>query len=96
MDFNIAKFEIPIHIRKAFDKGKIGEVCRGIYALAYEIATSETENRFKATKPSELLEGPTKVINETSTYKQQRTEYWFGKMLQVLELYAKSKSGKSN
>jgi len=110
MDYNIAKFEIPVHIKKAYDKGKIDEVYRGVYALADELAAIETR-RFMATKPSELLEEriqavkgakpkktswSTRVIKQISTYRHQRTEYHLEKMLKLLELYARSKSDESN
>lgn len=109
MDYNIAKFEIPIHIKKAYAKGKIDDVYRGIYALADELAAFETR-QFMATKPSELLEErlqtlkgaepketnwSTRVIHEISEYRQQRREYHLEKMLKLLELYAKSKSDES-
>ncbi len=109
MEYNIAKIEIPIHIRKAYDKGKIDEVYRGIYALADELAAVETR-RYMATKPSELFEEriqtmegakpkktswSTRVIRQISTYRRQRTEYHLEKMLKLLELYAKSKSDAS-
>ena len=55
MDVNIAKFNIPIRIRKAFDQGKIDKVYKGIYLLADELAAIDTR-RYLAKKPSEYLE----------------------------------------
>ncbi len=110
IEYNIAKFEIPIHIRKAYDKGKIDEVYRGIYALSDELAATETR-RYMATKPSELLEEriqtmqggkpkktswSTRVIKQISIYREQRTTYHLENMLKLLELYAKSKADTSN
>lgn len=109
IDYNIAKFEIPVHIKKAYDKGKIDEVYKGIYAVADQLAAAETR-RFMATKPSEYLEEriqtaegakpkktswSTRVMKQISKYREQRTEYHLENMLKLLELYAQSKSDSS-
>jgi hypothetical protein len=110
MDFSIAKFEIPIDIKKALDKGKIDEVCRGLYAAA-DVAAAEETTRLLATKPYELLDERLKVaqgtkpdetlwsarvMKEAAEYRQQRTEYWFRQFLQALEIYAKTKPDRSS
>jgi hypothetical protein len=52
-DFNIAKFNIPISITKAFEKGKIAESYEQMYKIAQKLAGSESK-LFQAQKMVEF------------------------------------------
>ena len=106
MDVNIAKFEIPIHIRKAFDEGKIDRVYEAMYLLADKLAAIDTR-RYMAKKPLEFhdekmqeLRGadskksswPSRVSKQIFSYRERRFKYDIDNRYRVLELYVGSKS----
>ena len=101
MDFNLAKFNIPIRIQRAFDKGKISESYRQMYIIAEKLAVAEA-NQLLAQKRKEYLysklvstEGPgagakskiTEIEREGLEYKNQRLEYHMNTMVRMLEMY---------
>jgi len=106
MDINIAKFEIPIHIRKAFDQGKIDKVYEAMYLLADELAAADTR-RYMAKKPLEFYDEkmqemedadskktswPSRVSKQIFSYRERRFKYHMDNMYRVLELYVGSKT----
>jgi hypothetical protein len=106
MDVNIAKFEIPIHIRKVFDQGKIDKVYEAMYLLADELAAIDTK-RYMAKKPSEYFEEKiqemrgtdakktswsSRVSKQIFSYRERRFKYHVDNMYRVLELYVRSKT----
>jgi len=68
MDVNIAKFEMPIHIRKIFDQGMIDKVYEAMYLLADELAAIDTK-RYMAKKPSEHFEEKIQEMRGTDAKK---------------------------
>lgn len=106
MDVNIAKFNIPIHIRKAFDQGKIDKVYKDIYLLADELAAIDTR-RYMTKKPSEYLEEkiqemkgvdpkktswPSRVTKQIFAYRERRFKYHVDNMYRLLELHVRAKT----
>lgn len=106
MDINIAKFVIPVHIRKAFDKGQVDKVYKEMYLLADQLAAHETRI-YMARKPSELLDEKiqlmkgakakreswsTRVMKQISDYKARRLKCHLDNMYKLLELYARTKT----
>jgi len=100
-DFNLAKFNIPVGIRRAFDEGKIADLYRQMYAAADEFASREAERRLTQ-KRAEYLDsrmGSAKDAAEPSIikiqsrvidYKNKRINYHMKNMMHLLELYAES------
>ena len=106
MDFNITKFNIPIHIKKAFDKGEIDKVYKEMYFLADDLAVIETK-RYMARKGSEFLDQKiretkgggnrqegwaSKTSKQISVYRDRRLKYHIDNMYKLLELYTKAKT----
>ena len=101
-DFNLAKFNIPISVRRAFDEGKIADLYQQMYRVADEFASIEAERRLtqrraeyldsrlgsaqRATQPS-IIKIQSQVIN----YKDKRISYHMENMIHLLELYAQSR-----
>jgi len=101
-DFNLAKFNIPISIRRAFDKGKIADSYRQMYMVADELASIEAERRqtqkmaehFDSTLGSAEDTAQPSIIKTQSQiidYKNERIDYHMKNMMHLLELYAKSR-----
>ena len=105
MDLNIAKFEIPIHIRKAFDHGKIDKVHEAMYLVTDNLAAIDAR-RYMATKPLEFCEEKvqemkganskktsrsSRVSKQIFSHRERRFKYHMDNMHRVLELYARSK-----
>jgi hypothetical protein len=100
-DFNIAKFNVPISVKKAFDKGKIADSYRQMYVVADELASIEAGRRQTqktaeyfdskygsaedATQPSMIM-----VQSRIIDYKNKRVDYHMKNMMHLLELYAES------
>ena len=51
-DFNIAKFSIPVSIRRAFDRGEVDKSYRKMYKVADELASTDAK-RYEAQKVAE-------------------------------------------
>lgn len=109
MDLNIAKFNIPIHIKKAFDKGQIDKVYKELYLLADKLTAIDTR-RYMAKKPSEFLEEKihemesadckktswaSRATKQIFAYRERRFKYHMDNMYKLLELYAKAKTKSS-
>lgn len=105
MDMNIAKFNIPLHVKKAFDKGEIDKVYKEMYLVADELAAFEAR-RYMAKKPSEYMEEKlqvmkgaypkkttwsSRVTKQISDYRERRLKYHMDNMVKLLELYVTSK-----
>jgi len=101
-DFNIAKFNIPISVKKAFDKGKIADSYRQMYSVADELASIEAERRqtqkmaeyFDSTLGSAESAAQPSIIKTQSQvidYKNERIDYHMKNMMHLLELYAESR-----
>ena len=106
MDVNIAKFEIPIHIRKAFDQGKIDKVYEAMYLLVDKLAAIDAR-RYIAKKPLEFYDEKmqemkgtdskktswsSRVSKQIFSYRKRRFKYHMDNMYRVLELYVRSKT----
>jgi len=106
MDVNIAKLEIPIHIRKAFDQGRIDKVYEAMYILADRLAATDTR-RCMDKKPLEFYDEkiqeiksadskktswPYRISKQIFSYRQRRFIYHLDYVYRVLELYVASKS----
>lgn len=102
MDFNLAKLNIPISVRRAFDEGKIADLYQEMYRVADESASVEAERRLTqrraeyfdsilgaaqgAAQPS-IIKTQSRVID----YKARRIDYHMKNMMHLLELYAQSR-----
>ena len=106
MDDNIAKFEIPIHVRKAFDQGKIDKVYEAMYLLADKLSAIDAR-RYMARKPLEFsgekmqeMKGAnskktsrsSRVSKQIFSHRERRFKYHMDNMHRVLELYVRSKT----
>ena len=97
-DFNLAKFNIPISIRKSFNEGKIADSYREMFSVAVELASIEAEAR-KSQKCGEYLgnvlnkDQPSlgKIMKRVVDYQNKRIEYHMNNMMHLLELYAQSR-----
>jgi hypothetical protein len=98
-DFNIAKFNIPIKIKRAFDKGKIADSYKEMYMAADKLASIEAQRR-QLQKVGEYLDdtgfgtvedknkpSPMKTQTQILDYKNERIDYHMKNMIQMLELY---------
>ena len=100
-DFSIAKFNIPISIKRAFDKGKIADSYRQMYVIAEDLAVSEA-NQLLAQKKTEYFDSKftprgrsgigtkskiPEIQKEVLDYKNQRLEYHMNNMIRMLEMY---------
>lgn len=107
-DFPIAKFNIPISIQKAFDKGKIADSYRKMYIVADKLATAEA-NRLLAQRRIEYFHsrpGPEEtgvgtkpeaipeITKDVSDYRNQRVDYHMDNMIRMLEMHTKSRQSK--
>jgi len=101
-DFNLAKFNIPISILRAFDKGKIADSYRQMYMVADELASIEAGRRqtqkmaeyFDSTLGSAENTAQPSIIKTQSQvidYKNERIDYHMKNMMHLLELYAESR-----
>ena len=104
-DFNIAKFNIPVSIQRAFDKGKISESYRQMYSIADKLATGEA-NQLLDQKKTEYLhlrltprgrrgvdtksEIP-EIQKEVLDYKIERLDFHMNNMIRMLEIHITSK-----
>ena len=101
-DFNIAKFNIPISVKKAFDKGKIPVSYEQMYQVAVKLAVRDSKT-FRAQKMLEYFGGKArprgipevslssgsvdKMTKEIHEYESQRIEYHMNNMIRMLEMY---------
>jgi hypothetical protein len=104
-DFNIAKFNIPISIKRAFDKGKIADSYQQMYMVAEKLALLEAKRREAQTlaehidarygnaggtsQPS-ILKAESQILG----YKSERIDYHMKQMIQMLELHVRSHEAK--
>lgn len=97
-DFNLAKFNIPISIRREFDKGKIADSYRQMYQVAVELASVEAKVR----QFQKYAEYARNILNEDQPslgklmkgvvgYQSKRIDYHMNNMMHLLELYAQSR-----
>lgn len=95
-DFNIAKFEIPVSIKKALNKGKIADSYKEMYLVADELATVDS-TRFQILKTMEYkdairqnanTESITEILVKVEHYKNERLDYHMQNMIRLLEIYA--------
>lgn len=101
-DLNIAKFNIPIKIKRAFDKGKIADSYRQMYLIADELASAEAQRR-QAQKTIEYFDSKfgnvednaqpsiIKTQSQILDYKNKRLDYHMKNMIHLLELYVTSR-----
>lgn len=104
-DFNLAKFNIPVSIQRAFDKGKIADSYRQMYMVADELASIEAERR-QIQKTAEYFDSQwgsakdaaqpsiIKTQSQIIDYKNERIDYHMKNMIQMLELYVKLRESK--
>ena len=105
-DFNIAKFNIPISIKRAFDKGKIADSYRQMYAVADQLASKEAQRR-QLQKLGEYFDDSEfgtiedndkpsllKTQSQVLDYKDKRIDYHMKNMIHLLELYVTSRNNK--
>lgn len=100
-DLNIAKFNIPVKIKRAFDKGKIADSYKQMYLVADKFASVEAKRR-QAQKTGEYFDNMfgneegedqqsiIKVTSKVLDYKNDRIDYHMKNMIRLLELYIKS------
>lgn len=99
-DFNLAKFNIPVSIRREFDKGKIADSYRQMYQVAVELASIEAKARESQTygeyvgnilnKGDEDQPSLGKMMKRVVNYQNKRIDYHMKNMMHLLELYAES------
>jgi len=104
-DFSIAKFNIPISIKRAFDKGKIADSYKQMYSIADTLATAEA-NQLLAQKKIEYLDSRftprgrsgvgtkskiPEIQKEVLDYKTQRLDFHMNNMIRMLEMHVNSK-----
>jgi hypothetical protein len=101
-DINIAKFNIPIKIKRAFDKGKISTSYEEMYLKADKLASYEA-NIFQQQMMGEYLQSKysdkeqdeqstiTTVLIQVRDYKSKRLEYHMNHMIHMLELSISAK-----
>jgi hypothetical protein len=105
-DLNIAKFNIPIKIQRAFDRGKIAYSYKEMYMVADKLASIEAQRRqlqklgeylddsgFEAIKDDDkpsLMKTQTQILD----YKNERIDYHMKNMIHMLELYVTSRGTK--
>jgi hypothetical protein len=98
-DFNSAKLNIPINIRKAFDEGKIAKAYREMYNEARRMAGEEA-GEYLGIEMRERLDSPiddkrrrktTDMLKEAQKNKDARVRYHMENMIHLLELYVRSK-----
>lgn len=100
-DFNIAKFNIPISIKRAFDKGKIADSYRQMYVVAEKLAAKEATtymlHKGREHMLSKIPRGRSGVGKEPSVievekqvldYKNERLDHHMQNMIHLLEIYA--------
>jgi len=108
-DFNIAKFNIPISVKKAFDKGKIPVSYEQMYQVAERLAVRDSKT-FRAQKMLEYFGGKMrprgrpgvstssgsvdKMTKEIQEYENQRLDYHMNNMIRMLEMYVTSSQNK--
>lgn len=105
-DLNLAKFNIPIKIKGAFDKGKIADSYKEMYIVADELASAEAQRR-QLQKVGEYLDDSgfgtvedndkpslMKTQSQIQDYKNERIDYHMKNMIHVLELYVASRETK--
>ena len=104
-DFHLAKFNIPISIKRAFDKGKIADSYRQMYAIADKLATGEANQLLDQKKTEYLHSGLTprgrrgtdtkseipEIQKETLDYKTQRLDFHMNDMIRMLEMHITSR-----
>jgi hypothetical protein len=101
IDFNLAKFNIPISVQRAFDKGKIADSYRQMYQVAVELASIEAKAREFQTygeyagnilnKEDEDQPSLGKMMKRVVNYQNKRIDYHMQNMMHLLELYAESR-----
>jgi len=102
-DLNIAKFNIPVKIKRAFDNGKIADSYKQMYLVADKLASVEATRR-QVQKAAEYIvnigneegEDQQSIIKTTSKvldYKNDRIDYHMKNMIHLLELYVTSRHG---
>ena len=103
-DFNIAKFSIPVSIRRAFDRGEVDKSYREMYKVADELASADAK-RYEAQKMAEYrdshrvrghpgvgeLPSIVPVKKQVLDYRNGRLEYHMQNMIHMLELYVASR-----
>jgi hypothetical protein len=104
-DFNIAKFNIPISIKRAFEKGKIADSYQQMYMVAEKLASLEAKRReaqtlaehidsrsgnVDSTAQSSILKAESQILD----YKSERIDYHMKQMIQMLELNVRSHEAK--
>ena len=105
-DFNIAKLNIPIKIKRAFDKGKIADSYEKMYMVADKLASIEAQKR-QLQKVGEYLDDSAfgtvedndkpsflKTQTQILDYKNERIDCHMKNMIQMLELYVRSRETK--
>ncbi len=104
-EFNLAKFSIPISIKKAFEKGKIDDTYRRMYVVADELALFEakriSEQSYRDDMLKKLFKGsqnentPAPTLNDPLKvlveYREKRLDYHMQNMIHLLEVYAKQR-----
>lgn len=98
IDFNLAKFNIPVSVQRAFDKGKIADSYRQMYQVAVELASIEAKVR-QLQKYGEYAgnilnkDQPSlgKIMKRVVDYQNKRIDYHMNNMMHLLELYAESR-----
>ncbi|MBM3175737.1 MAG: hypothetical protein FJZ93_08475 [Chloroflexi bacterium] len=103
-DFNITKFNIPVSVTKAFDKGKIAESYERMYGVAEKLAAMDLR-LFYSQKvvelQSDVISGVEKlsvveVTREMQEYKNQRLNYHMNNMIHILEMHVTSRQKQTN
>ncbi len=97
-DFNIAKFNIPVSIRKAFNKGEIAKSYRQMYKEAKRASSSDAAE-YQTQKLAEVWDSaikgkqksPLTFVEEVRKYKEDKFKEHMDRMIHMLELNAKSK-----
>jgi hypothetical protein len=98
IDFNLAKFNVPVSVQRAFDKGKVADSYREMYLVAVELASTEAKVR----QSQKYAEYARNILNEDQPslgklmkgvvgYQGRRIDYHMKNMIRVLELYAESR-----
>lgn len=108
-DFNIAKFSIPVSVKRAFDKGKIPVSYEQMYQVAERLAVRDSKT-FRAQKILEYFGSKKKprgspgvstgfssvdeMTGEIQEYESQRLDFHMSSMIRMLEMYVTSSQDK--
>ena len=108
-DFSLAKFNIPISIKRAFDKGKIPVSYEQMYQVAERLAARDSKT-FRAQKMLEYFGSKKRprgspgvatrfgsvdeMTREIQKYENQRLDFHMSNMIRMLEMYVTSSQNK--